>query len=114
MEKSLVPCKCEIWVLIPSTSELVDFFFFFFLDFQDRVSLCNCPGCPGTHFVEPGRPQTHRDMPASAGIKDVHHTPSHCDVFEKPGIPVTLAPDKRKESLGLDDQPASTKKPKNQ
>jgi hypothetical protein len=28
-----------------------NFFFFFFLVFQDRVSLCS-PGCPGTHFVD--------------------------------------------------------------
>jgi hypothetical protein len=26
-------------------------FFFFFLVFQGRVSLCS-PGCPGTHFVD--------------------------------------------------------------
>jgi hypothetical protein len=27
------------------------FFFFFFLVFRDRVSLCS-PGCPGTHSVD--------------------------------------------------------------
>jgi hypothetical protein len=26
-------------------------FFFFFLVFQDRVSLCS-PDCPGTHFID--------------------------------------------------------------
>jgi hypothetical protein len=40
------------------------FFFFFFLVFQDRVSLYS-PGCPGTHFVDQAGLEL-RDPPASA------------------------------------------------
>jgi hypothetical protein len=36
--------------------------FFFFLVFQDRVSLYS-PGCPGTHFVDQAE---LRNLPASA------------------------------------------------
>ena len=37
-------------------------------------SLCNSLDCPGTHFVDQaGLKLTHRDSPASAGIKGVHH-----------------------------------------
>jgi hypothetical protein len=50
-------------------------FFFFFLVFQDRVSLYS-PGCPGAHFVDQAGPDLRN--PAclcllSAGIKGVHH-----------------------------------------
>jgi hypothetical protein len=38
--------------------------FFFFLVFQDRVSLCS-PGCPGTHSVDQAGLEL-RDLPASA------------------------------------------------
>jgi hypothetical protein len=40
------------------------FFFFSFLVFQDRVSLCS-PGCPGTHFVDQAGLEL-RNLPASA------------------------------------------------
>jgi hypothetical protein len=39
-------------------------FFFFFLVFRDRVSLCS-PGCPGTHSVDQAGLEL-RDPPASA------------------------------------------------
>jgi hypothetical protein len=53
-------------------SKKVDvFFFFFFLVFRDRVSLCS-PGCPGTHSVDQAGLEL-RNPPASAsqvlGIK---------------------------------------------
>jgi hypothetical protein len=40
------------------------FFFFFFLAFPDRVSLCR-PGCPRTHFVDQAGLEL-RNLPASA------------------------------------------------
>jgi hypothetical protein len=40
------------------------FFFFFFLVFRDRVSLCS-PGCPGTHSVDQAGLEL-RNSPASA------------------------------------------------
>jgi hypothetical protein len=43
------------------------FILFYFLVFQDRVSLCS-PGCPGTHSVD----QAGLCLP-SAGIKGVRH-----------------------------------------
>ncbi|EDL03845.1 mCG147086 [Mus musculus] len=39
-------------------------FFFFFLVFRDRVSLCS-PGCPGTHSVDQAGLEL-RNPPASA------------------------------------------------
>jgi hypothetical protein len=45
---------------------------FLFFVFQDRLSLC-IPGCPVTLFCRPGWPQTHRELPASAGIKGMNH-----------------------------------------
>jgi hypothetical protein len=39
-------------------------FFFFFLVFRDRVSLCS-PGCPGPHSVDQAGLEL-RDPPASA------------------------------------------------
>jgi hypothetical protein len=42
----------------------VGFFFFFFLVFQDRVSLYS-PGCPGTHFVDQAGLEL-KNPPASA------------------------------------------------
>jgi hypothetical protein len=39
-------------------------FFFFFLVFRDKVSLCS-PGCPGTHFVDQAGLKL-RSPPASA------------------------------------------------
>jgi hypothetical protein len=41
-----------------------DFFFFFFLVFRDRVSLCS-PGCPGSYFVDQAGLEL-RNPPASA------------------------------------------------
>jgi hypothetical protein len=62
-----------------SSSPLIPgFFFFFFLVFRDRVSLCS-PGCPGTHFVDQAGlklrnlPAYPSPPPPSAGIKGVHH-----------------------------------------
>jgi hypothetical protein len=53
-------------------------FFFFFLVFQDRVSLYS-PGCPGTHFVDQAGLEL-RNPPASAsqvlGAKVCATTPS--------------------------------------
>ena len=50
----------------------VDLVFQFF--FQDRVSLCNCTGCPGIHS-SPGWPRTACICRPSTGIKGVrHHT----------------------------------------
>jgi hypothetical protein len=51
--------------------------FFFFLVFQDKVSLCS-PGCPGTHFVDQACLEL-RNLPASAsqvlGLKVCTTTP---------------------------------------
>jgi hypothetical protein len=56
---------------------LPDFFFFFFLVFRDRVSLCS-PGCPGTHTVDQAGLEL-RNPPASAsrvlGLKACATTP---------------------------------------
>ena len=41
-------------------------FFFSFLVFRDRVSLCS-PGCPGTHFVDQAGLEL-RNPPASASL----------------------------------------------
>ena len=41
------------------------------LVFRDRVSLYS-PGCSGTHFVDQAGIEL-RNLPASAGIKGVHH-----------------------------------------
>jgi hypothetical protein len=53
------------------------FFVFFFLVFQNRVSLCS-PGCPGTHFVNQAGLEL-RNPPASAsqvlGLKACATTP---------------------------------------
>jgi hypothetical protein len=53
------------------------FFFFFFLVFRDRVSLCS-PGCPGTYFVDQAGLEL-RNPPASAsqvlGLKACTTTP---------------------------------------
>jgi hypothetical protein len=50
-------------------------YFFFFLVFRDRVSLCS-PGCPGAHFVDQAGLEL-RNPPASAsrvlGLKGVRH-----------------------------------------
>jgi hypothetical protein len=51
------------------------FCFVFVFVFRDRVSLYN-PGCPGTHFVDQGWPQTQKSVCLcllSAGIKGVRH-----------------------------------------
>ena len=52
-------------------------FFFFFLVFRDRASLCS-PGCPGTHFVDQAGLEL-RNPPASAspvlGLKACATTP---------------------------------------
>ena len=63
----------EMRALFPSS--LVQFYFIlFFFFFQDRVSLCNRPGCPGANY-RLGWSQTHRDLIATARTKDVqHHT----------------------------------------
>jgi hypothetical protein len=45
----------------------------------DRVSLCS-PGCPGTHFVDQAGIEL-RNLPASAGIKGVHHRTWRCWSF---------------------------------
>jgi hypothetical protein len=54
------------------------FFFFLFLVFRDRVSLCS-PGCPGTHFVDQAGLEL-RNPPASAsqvlGLKACATMPS--------------------------------------
>jgi hypothetical protein len=42
--------------------------FVWLVGFGNRVSLCNSPSCPGTCFVSAGWTQTHRDLPASAGL----------------------------------------------
>jgi hypothetical protein len=55
----------------------IDFTFFWFLVFQDRVSLCSL-GCPGTHSVDQAGLQL-RNPPASAsqvlGLKSCATTP---------------------------------------
>jgi hypothetical protein len=57
---------------------LINTLFFFFLVFQDRVSLYS-PGCPGTHFVDQAGFEL-RNSPASAsqvlGLKVCTTTPS--------------------------------------
>jgi hypothetical protein len=40
-----------IWLWLQVCSTMTSSFFFFFLIFRDRVSLCS-PGCPGTHSVD--------------------------------------------------------------
>ena len=53
---------------LPTSSQIMtETIFFFILVFQDGVSLCNSPGCPGTRFVDqPGlKPQKstwYRDL----------------------------------------------------
>jgi hypothetical protein len=63
---------------------LQDFFFFFFLAFRDRVSLCS-PGCPGTHFVDQAGFEL-RNPPASAslalGLKACATTPGSLKTFK--------------------------------
>ena len=58
-------------------------FFFFFLVFQDRVSLCS-PDCPGTHFIDQAGLEL-RNPPASAsqvlGLKACATTDSYCYNF---------------------------------
>jgi hypothetical protein len=58
-------------------------FFFFFLVFRDRVSLCS-PGCPGTHSVDQAGLEL-RNPPASAsgvlGLKACATTPG--SIFKK-------------------------------
>jgi hypothetical protein len=58
--------------------------FFFFLVFQDRVSLYS-PGCPGTHFVDQAGLEL-RDPPASAsrvlGLKACATTPGYKSIFD--------------------------------
>jgi hypothetical protein len=57
--------------------QTLTFFFFFFLVFRDRVSLCSL-GCPGTHFVDQAGLEL-RNPPASAsrvlGLKACATTP---------------------------------------
>jgi hypothetical protein len=55
------------------------FLFFFFLVFQDRVSLYSL-GCPGTHFVDEAGLKL-RNPPASAGIKGVRHYARLCFLY---------------------------------
>jgi hypothetical protein len=63
----------------------VDFFgfFFFFLVFQDRVSLYS-PGCPETHFADQTGLEL-RNQPASAsqvlGLKACATTPGRMDFY---------------------------------
>jgi hypothetical protein len=64
-------------------------FWFFFLVFQDRVSLYS-PGCPGTHFVDQAGLEL-RNSPASAsrvlGLKACTTTPGHrCRVLCGVGV----------------------------
>jgi hypothetical protein len=58
-------------------------YFFFFLVFRDRVSLCS-PGCPGTHFVDQAGLEL-RNLPASAyrvlGLKAYTTTPGNFPYF---------------------------------
>jgi hypothetical protein len=58
------PCLGDAtWPQIP-IDNVVSFFFFFFLVFRDRVSLCS-PGWPGTHSVDQAGLKL-RNPPASA------------------------------------------------
>jgi hypothetical protein len=63
--------------------KLMHFFFFFFLVFRDRVSLCS-PGCPGTHSVDQAGLEL-RNPPASAsrvlGLKACATLPSSNALF---------------------------------
>jgi hypothetical protein len=60
------------------------FFFFFFLVFRDRVSLC-IPGCPGTHSVDQAGLEL-RNPPAPAsrvlGLKACTTTPGKKLIFK--------------------------------
>jgi hypothetical protein len=58
---------------------------FFFLVFQDRVSLCS-PGCPGTHSVDQAGLEL-RNPPASAEIKGMRH---HSRKKKKKSWPVVV------------------------
>ena len=51
------------------------------IHFPLRVSLCNRPGRPGTHSVEPGWPQTHSNLP-EAGSRGSFGAPSHTRCLE--------------------------------
>jgi hypothetical protein len=78
-------CGCtryNVWIEVKSaplgTGEMLSScFFFLFLVFQDRVSLCS-PGYPGTHFVDQAGLEL-RNLPASAsrvlGLKACATTP---------------------------------------
>ena len=59
----------------------------FVFGFQDRVSLCNSPGCPGTLFVgKAGLKLTERSACLclwSASIKGMHHHRPEWMVFER-------------------------------
>jgi hypothetical protein len=63
--------------------QCVIIFFFFFLVFQDRFSLCSS-GCPGTHFVDQASLEL-RNSPASAsqvlGLKACATTPDCVIIF---------------------------------
>jgi hypothetical protein len=73
------------------TSLPAESFFFFFLVFRDRVSLCS-PGCPGTHSVDQAGLEL-RNPPASAsrvlGLKACATTPgSACRILWRSSIGV--------------------------
>ena len=40
------------WLFLLGVRKYFILFLSYFMVFQDRVSLCNSPGCPGTHSVD--------------------------------------------------------------
>jgi hypothetical protein len=46
---------------------ITSFLFFYFLVFQDRVSLYS-PGCPGTHFVDQAGLEPRNPLASASGM----------------------------------------------
>ena len=70
-DTACIPCCLPIFCFV-----LFCFVLFFVGWWQDRISLCNCSGCPGTHFVDlAGLKLTdiHWLRLPSAEIKGVYH-----------------------------------------
>jgi hypothetical protein len=80
-----------VWPEWNYLTSILDFFplcsrcLFACLLFQDRVSLCNGPGCPGTHFVDQAGlelTEIHQNSASHAVIKGMcHHCPASSSRF---------------------------------
>ena len=66
----------QVPVYNPKTTRCGPWFFFSFFSFQDKVSLCNSPGCPGTCSLDQaGFKLIEMPLPPSTVIKGMCH---HC------------------------------------